>query len=859
MPDIKQPPRWAQTLLRQLADPRTLEEIEGDLTELYHIWYHNHGVTRANILYIKTVISLLRPFTKKQPNPFPNNTLNPLTMLLSYFKMSWRTLRKNKVSSLINISGLTIGLCTSIIITLVVMDEFRYDRFHTNLNDIYILLKNQSTNDGISTGESTPGPVAAALRTDFPEVKYAARISYFGGQRITVDKTSHFESGVYVDADLFKILTFTPLYGDPIRSLQHESEIVITRDIAMKWFKTENAVGKNITFNKTRALTVGAVIENVPRHSSVRFEIAMPFYQLEKDNEWLTKWDDNRIHTWLQLEPNADISKLNTRATELLQQRTNDKTESFFVYPLERYYLHGSFSNGKADGGRITAVMILIGFGVFMISIACINFMNIATAQSEFRAREVGVRKVLGASRKWIVMQFLNESFIITFLSLTLAIGLVVMIVPSFNTLTHSSIAFDFRSGPIWMSIMAIGIVTTLLAGIYPAFFLSRFLPAKVLKGKTGSLKGVGLRRVLVSFQFIISTFFLIATVIMYAQFDYVRNRPLGYEQSNLVNINLDSLLTTKFNYLYDEVHKIPGVLSVTGSSNNILDIDGSVTGMDWPGKNAGDELSVAVADVTYDWAETMDIKMKDGRDFDRDFPADAKSSCLINESAASKMGLDDAVGSVVGGKTVVGVFQDYVYNNPFKSVEPMTIYLNPGHVNHLYIRVENNANWRVAIDRIEKLFKSLNPDHPFTFSFTKDEYQNRFNELSDGGLMVSIFGGMTIFISCLGLFGLAGFVAEKRSKEMSIRKVFGASGLRILASLSGDFLKPVIIALLIVIPFSVFLASEVLSKFSYRAPLDWMLFALCGLVVLFLGFTIVLYHGWRTANENPVKRLKNE
>ena len=857
VPEHNKPPRWAQTLLRKFASTDSLEEVEGDLLEFFIQWEKAYGIRRARWRYAWTVFTLLRPFGKRKRH---DHSSKPATyfMMRSYFKMSWRTLLKNKVSSLINISGLTLGLTTSVLILLVVMDEFKHDEFHTNLPDTYLLMKNLKTNEGISTGWSTAGPMAEALRTEFPEVKYAARVAPFDEQQVVVNDKISYESGIYADPDLFRIMTFPSLTGDVVSALESNSAIAITKDMAKKLFADENPIGKTILFNRHHALTVGAVIENVPNHSTVKFGMVIPFALFENENDWLKKWDDNRIMTWMQLQPSADIPSFNHKITELLQQRSNDKMVSQFAYPLGKLYLYGSFSNGYPDGGRIMAVRMLIGFGVFMLLIACINFMNMATAQSEHRAREVGVRKVLGASRRWIIYQFLNESFVITFLSLFTALALTTLIIPSFNTLTHSNIHFDLTSLPIWLWTLSIGVVTALLAGSYPSLFLSRFVPTRVLKGRMVSGKGGGLRKALVTFQFVISVFFLIGTIVMYAQFEHVRNRPMGYEQANLIDIHLDSTLTAKFAYLKAEVLKIPNVRSATGVSNNILHSGGAVTGMDWPGKRPGEELSVVIADVEYDWSKTLGISMAQGRDFD---PASASdlSRCILNETAVAQMGLQNPIGSVVGGHEVIGVIRNYVFNNPFGKIAPMAIYLNPSRMSHLYLRVQNDTQWRQTLDRVETIVKRVSPEFPFSYSFTKEEYQHLFHEISDTSLMIYIFGGMTIFISCLGLFGLSGFVAEKRSKEMSIRKVFGASMLRVLISLSQDFLRPVMIALLIVIPLSIFIAQWALSNVSYAVPLSWWMFASGGIMILVISITIVLYHGWRTAQESPAVRLKNE
>jgi putative ABC transport system permease protein len=850
-------PRWAQILLRKFANTNALEEIEGDLSEFLIIWEKQHGIGKARWKYIRTVFTLLRPFKKRQHSYNQYSISTSSFMMASYFKMSWRSMLRHKVSSLINMSGLTIGLATSILILLVVMSQLKYDQFHSNLPSIYLLMKNQKTNEGISTGWSTAGPMAEAFRSDYPEVKYVSRVARFNDLQVIANDKSSYQSGIYADPDLFRMMTFPAATGDVLSSLETNSAIAITRDMAKKLFANENPIGKQIQFNR-RSFTIGAVLENTPYHSTLKFDIVVPFAVFEKENDWLKKWDDNRIMTWIQLHPSADISSFNNKVTDLLQKRSDDKTVSLFAYPLKELYLHGNFSNGHPNGGRINGLQILVGFGVFMLLIACVNFMNIATAQSEHRAKEIGVRKVLGASRKWIIFQFLNESFLITFLSLFTAVGLATLVTPSFNILTHSNISLDLTNFKMWLSLFTIGLVTSLLAGSYPSLFLSRFMPARILKGRITNLKSGGVRRALVTFQFMISVACLIGTIIMYSQFQYVKDRPLGYDQENLIDIHLDSALSARFSYLKSEVLKISNVRSATGSSENILYSGGAVTGMDWPGKRPDEDLSIVIADVEYNWSKTMDVKILAGRDFDPAFTSDV-SACLLNESAVVQMGLQNPVGSVVGGHPVIGVIQNYVYNNPSGQISPMAIYLNPQHLNHLYLRIQNDSQWRRTIGDVEKIMKSASPDFPFTFSFTKEEYQNHFNEFSNIGLMVSIFGGLIIFISCLGLFGLAGFIAEKRSKEMSIRKVFGASILRIFGSLSHDFLRPVVYALLFVLPLSIFTAKSVLANISYRVPLSWWMFGSAAVLIICISLLIVVYHALKTAKENPVVRLRNE
>lgn len=850
------PSYWCLWLLRKFAHPHTLEEVEGDLLEFYKIWTRKRGTAYANRKLFFTVLTLLRPFATKR-NPQHQTAYPASVMIESYLKMTWRSLKKNKVSTFINVSGLTLGLAIGVLVLLVVMNELTYDRFQKNIAGLYLLMKNEQTNSGISTGSSTAGPMAAAFKSDFPEVRFAARMAGFGGQQVEVDGKVTYESGVYVDPDFFRMMSFAVIEGDAKNAIRNNS-LVLTRDMATKLFGTVDVIGRTIVFNRHHSFAIGAVIDNIPSNSSIKFNMAVPFSIYENANSWLEKWDDNRIETWLQLTPHADVSTLNHKMTEILQKKSNDDpTVSVFAYPMKSLHLYNNFSNGQPNGGMITVVWIVGSFGVFMLLIACINFMNIATAQSEYRSREVGVRKVLGASRLSIILQFLNESFVVTFVSLGAALGLAYSILPGFNLLTHSDLHFNLVTVREWFLIVLTGIVTALVAGSYPSLFLSRFIPVRVLKGAAVRSRG-GLRRTLVTFQFVISVFFLISTIIMYAQFNYVRNRPLGYEQANLVNIPLDSALSAKFDILESQVLELPGVTEATGESDNILFSGGAVTGMDWPGRQPGDNLSIVVASVGYDWSKTMQIKMVDGRDFDPAYGTDSLG-CIINESAVAAMGLKEPVGSVVGGHRVIGVFQNYVFNNPSGIIAPMAVYLNTHQISHLYLRVRNNAEWRHTLNQVEKLTKAISPEFPFSFSFTTDEYQHRFEELNDGGLLVSIFGGITLFISCLGLFGLSGFVAEKRSKEMSIRKVFGATVRRVLVALSRDFLRPVFYALLLVLPSTLILAKWVLSNFSYRVPLQWWMFASGGIMIFTIALLIVLYHGLRTAWENPVIRLRSE
>lgn len=845
------PPRWMQKLLHTFASEYTLEEVDGDLLELYDQWTAVHGRSYANTRYLFTVITLLRPFRNRRTR----NAATITTMIKSYLTMSWRSIVRNKVSSSINLAGLTLGLTTSLLILLVVLDEFAYDRHHVKKENLFLMMRHQKTNEGIITSRATAGPTAEALKAGFPQVVHAARVAPFHDTPALAGNEKSTLSGIYTDADIFEMMTFNTMSGDPAAALRQHA-MVLTRSGAHRLFGTTDVVGKQLVVDGSKSFLVGAVIQDLPAATTVKFEAALPFQALEAGNEWLAKWDDNRIQTWVELHSPGELSAFNNTVATLVRAHTGDANETLFAYPLADLHLRGQFSNGNDSGGLITVLWILIGLGCFMLLVACINFMNIATAQSAYRAREVGVRKVLGARRRWIMFQFMHEALLITAMALVAAVVVTILVIPSFNTMMHTAITFDFDNIIVWVGCAGVALTTALVAGSYPALFLSRFSPVRVLKGVVehgGSL----FRRTLVTFQFVISILVLVGTIILFAQFEHVRSRPLGYDQTNLLHIPLDSTSAAKFDVITNELGKIPHVVSVTGMAGNILFADGSITGMEWPGKKPGEDVAVFIADTGYGWTETMKIEITSGRDFDSNFASDQRA-CLLNESAVRAMGLADPLGSMVGGHQVIGVFRDYLYNNPIASITPMAVFLRPGNINALYVRVDDAARIEVQ-DQIRTTLRHVSPGGAFEIKNTADEYAANFEEFADVGLMVSIFGGMTMFISCLGLFGLSGFVAEKRSREMSIRKVLGADHFRVLALLSMDILKPVLVALAIVIPVTVWGAANILQLMAYRVPLRWWMFGEAASLVVGVALVVIIYHSWKTAKENPAVRLKNE
>ena len=461
-------------------------------------------------------------------------------MLANYLKLALRSLRNNRLYSILNIAGLAVGLAASILVLLWVVDEFSYNKFHTNLPNIHLILQNQTQGGVTYTFEALPAPLAAALRAEIPEVKRAARFSWRGQHLLNVGEKAFYERGYYAEPDFFNIMTFSAVKGDPAAALQDAGSVVITERTAKKLFGDEEPIGKTLRHNNVRDLKVAAVIRDLPTNSTLRFDVVLPFRIFELENTgWMNDWGTNGLPTWVELQPNTNVAALNAKLENFVQGKEPDAAAHILAYPLSEWRLRGKFVEGKQSGGRIDMVIMLGIIGAFVLLIACVNFMNLATARSERRAREVGVRKVVGAQRSLIIGQFLSEALVMTFFALMLGVLFAKLALPAFNRFFEKSLVFDFSNWQIWSAILVLGLITGLLAGSYPAFFLSRFQPVKVLKGGpiSGGKSGGMLRKGLVTFQFVISIFLIISTIVIFRQVEHAQNRPLGYDAENLITI----------------------------------------------------------------------------------------------------------------------------------------------------------------------------------------------------------------------------------------------------------------------------------------------------------------------------------
>ncbi|MFN4256266.1 MAG: ABC transporter permease, partial [Saprospiraceae bacterium] len=694
-----------------------------------------------------------------------------------------------------------------------------------------------------------------------------SRSSWPGKFLVQAGEKGIHEQGLYVEPDFFKIFHFQAVDGDPVAAMNDPASVVITQRTARKFFGNQDPIGKTLRLENERDLRVAAVIADLPPNSSVRFDVAMPFKIMEQLNiEWInTSWGNNSFQTWVSLHPQTDLAALNAKLENYIQSKNPDAAAHAFAYPLADLHLRGKFKEGKPNGGRIQILTLLGIIGLFVLLIACINFMNLATARSGIRAREVGVRKAIGAQRGLLIGQFLTEAMVMTFFALVVSLLLVKALLPGFNRLADKSLTLDFGNWQIWASILALGLLTGLVAGIYPAFFLSRFEPTRILRGNVMSTtknSGALLRKGLVTFQFFISIFLIITTLVIHRQLEHINNRPLGYDAENLISIPVRGTMGDNYEVFKRELQQLPGVKSISTGTHNLVNFGSNTSGIQWPGKTEEQDFLISITDVGYDYTRTAAMEIVEGRDFSPEFGADSMA-CLLNETAVRMMGLQSPIGTVLRHDTtftVVGVVKDFVYNDGAASVTPMVIYCVPrGGLNYFFVRFDNDGQWQQHLAQIEATSKKIFPDQPFEFRFVKDDYQRGFEGIRSTGLMANVFSVLAVFISCLGLFGLSAFFAERRAKEIGIRKVLGATVSGLWFFFSKDFFKPVLLAFALASVPAFWAMRELLTTFEYRIELSWQIFAMAGLAAVIVATFTVSFHSVRAALANPVKSLRSE
>jgi putative ABC transport system permease protein len=789
-------------------------------------------------------------------------------MIKNFFKVAIRGLWKQKGYSFLNIFGLAIGMACSLLILLWIRDERAVDNFHVNGERLYSVYERQYYDGKIESGMFTPGVLPDEMKKVLPEIEMSS--GFDGGDRMTFqvgDKILK-QDGAFAGTDFFRMFSYPLLQGRAESALAAPADIAISRKMAIAFFGSpEAAMGKSIRNENRRDMKVTAVFEDLPSTVSQKFDYVINWFAYLEDNTWAKDWGNNGPQTLILLRKDANPARFDHQIAHFLEKYNKYMNKSLRIeLGVERFgdvYLHGQIVNGKIEGGRIEYVRLFSLVAIFILCIACINFMNLTTARSVKRAKEIGIRKVVGAVRPALIRQFLGEAVLLAFLSVVLALGVLLLALPGFNQLTGKEIVFPYASASFWLSLLALVLVTGLISGSYPALFLSAFQPIRVLKGTMKfSSATAWFRRGLVVFQFVLSIVLIIGTIVVSGQVEYAQSMNLGYNRENLLTIPLEGDLTGKYETFKQEATLLPGVAMVSRSSNSPTNIQNGTLGVDWDGKDPNNTIMFTNLATGYDFTGTMGLQLKDGRDYSKAYGTDTVGY-ILNEEAAKRIGYKDPIGKrlTFWGKkgTIIGVVRNFHFNSVHEPIKPLILhYGEKDDYGNALVRTKAGQT-KVALKGLENLCRQLNPRFPFTYQFADEQYRNLYKSEEVVHGLANCFAALAIFISCLGLLGLAMFTAEQRTKEFGIRKVLGAKVGTLFTLLSRDFLILVFVAFVFAAPLAGWAMHEWLKQFVYRIDLHWWVFLMAGAIALLIALATVSFQAIKVAIANPVKSLRTE
>lgn len=787
-------------------------------------------------------------------------------MLLNYFKIARRNLQSNKGYSLINILGLSFGMTCTILISLWIYDEITYDSFHENKLQIYKVFANRTFNNQTFTDENMVLPLADALEKNSALVKNAVVITHPQDRVMIYQDTKIKKNGYQVSEHFFDVFSWKALNGNPKSIFKDPNSIVLSQSTAEAIFGNSDPIDKIIRLPGSDIdVKVVAIMEDVPSNSTITFDYILPFnYSDEDTKRFLANWYGSSWQVFVQTNTNTNISQLESQINQIKHQRSpDDKAISkYFVFPFLKLHLYGEFKDGKNVGGLIEYVRLFGIIALFILLIACINFMNLSTARSEKRSKEVGIRKAIGSNKIQLALQFYSESFLIVLIAFAVSILSVLLLLPQFNQLVEKTIVLDVANPYFWLAALAIIALTGFVAGSYPSLYLSSFNPIKVLKGTFKMGKNATLpRKILVVGQFTVSVMMISATILVYLQISHIRNREMGYNQAQLIMVESSSDIQKNYEALRAELLNTNAVENVNRSFSPITEVWWKSPVPNWKGKPENADFLVNMMAVDVDFTKTFGVKMIEGKDFSG-LPSDS-SSVIINQTAVKILGLKDPIGTVFREgnqeRIVTGVMADLIMDSPFKAIDPLFVYFDRGNINTVNIRLTASKPTDQSLAEIGRIFKKYNPEYPFEFQFVSEEYAKKYGDEQRIGKLALIFAILAIFISGLGLFGLASFVAEQRTKEIGIRKVLGASVLNLWQVLSKDFVVLVLIASVLAVPISYYFLNNWLEKYDYRTDISWWVFAIAAVGALLITILTVSYQAIKAALMNPVKSLKTE
>ena len=788
-------------------------------------------------------------------------------MLKNYLKVAIRNLRNHKGYSFVNVFGLAAGLACSFFILLWVQDELGFDSFHAEEDQIYRVMQHATFGGRKSTQDAIPGPLDNILDEQYPEITNSVLMSWEFNMVVALNDQAFRADGRYFGPDLFKVFTFPLIVGDPATALQNPESIVLSKSMTEKYFGADwqtrdDILGTTFRIENRIDMTLTGVFEDIPANSTIKFEFVLPVEEFNRRNEWVNTWTSNGLRLFVRLRKDADPVAVSAKIEGLIRENNNQWKTELFLQSITDMYLRSDYEDGELVGGRIKYVRIFILVALFIILIASINFMNLATARSAQRAREIGVRKLVGANRTLLARQFLGESILLSLIAFAVAQIFVFVLLPSFNAMTQKSVSVSLLDPTLWLQFGGITLLTGLLAGSYPALYLSSLNVIGVLRSSKGNTShGAGIRKGLVVFQFMMSIILIVGTVTVYRQLGYIQSKDLGVDRENVLYMDFEGGVKEQFSTFKNELLQEPGIVSVSAGSQNPLSIGQNTMNTDFDGKDPEDTTLYNIINTEIGFVETMGIEMDQGRVFSEEFGTDS-SNYIVNEKTAMAMGMEDPIGQRLGlwgiEGTIVGVMKDFHMRSLYEPIDPVIFRLDPESAQILFVRLGAGQTTE-GIASLERVFKAFNPEYPFEYRFMDEQFEDTYRSEIVIGTLANFFAFMAVLIACLGLFGLASFTAEKRTKEIGIRKVLGASVSNIVFLLSRDFLLLVLGAFAVAAPISYIVMNNWLNDFAFHTDLGIGVLALAGIASVLIAGLTVSWQSIRAAIANPASSLRSE
>lgn len=861
------PPTWPLRLFRWFCHPEYVEDIEGDLHERFALLIEEMGLRKARIRFVIEVLLLFRPGLIRSLNVFPK-LIHP-GMLKHNLLITYRGFLKHKTTFLINWIGLSTGLAGVLLIFLWVHDERSVDKFHEKDSQLYQVMINYEDERGIQTWEKSPLPLTKALIEEFPEVESGTFInnSFLPEGKITQGEKAIEARRIFANEQFFDVFSYNLIHGDKDQVLAGKDNMVISEELALKLFdSTHDVIGATIEWSHpyyeefNGEFQISGVFETPPANATEQFDAVVHYGLMVENDPPATRWTSTPVKNYLVLQKGTNIKHFNDKFADFLSARDEAwEASTPFVQQYSKRYLYGTYENGVQAGGRIDYVILFSIIALFILLIACINFMNLSTAQASRKMKEIGVKKTMGATKNALVLQFLSESMLMVTLSFIVAAGLISLILPQFNLITNKELKWGLALSP-FLAIAGILLLTGLIAGSYPAFYLSRLKPVAVLKGeRSTSSSEYWVRRGLVIFQFAISVVFIVGVLVLDQQMQYTQTKNMGYNRDNVISFQRPRH-NDDLEVFLSELRNLPGVTNASNMEGNILSGWSDDNGFYLKGQESDNKWGFMSPQIGYDMIETLGMQIMEGRSFSRTHKDD-RSKIIISKSAQELMQLADPIGQVItNGLTdyeIIGVVEDFHYGSLHKEKKPLFFRFHIWSLNTM-VKIAPGVE-QATIAQVEELYKEFHPETAFSFTFLDEDNQRLYEAESRVATLSKYFGALAIIISCLGLFGLVAFTAERRSKEIGIRKILGSSIWGVVKLLSTDFTRMVIFAILLALPISYLISKRWLDNFAYKIELEWWLFGGAALVTLLIAWSVVGLQTLKTARLNPVECLRDE